>query len=222
MHKKRTRLLWLSAGLVLAALVAASAVIIKHEPHFYRAGHAAPGAERKQLSIKFVNDFAQLLIAKFDKDEWHFKVTEAEINSFFEEDFVKYGEAEKLRELGISEPRVAFDDGRVRFGFRYGTGWFSTVLSYELRVWAVPKETNLLAVEIVGRRAGALPISCQSLLTELSEMATQHNIEVTPYRHEGHTVAVLRLQADQPRPTMRIKYLHISPEELTFAASAAR
>jgi hypothetical protein len=230
MRTKKAYLLSLGSGLLTAALVAGAGLALKHDPHFYHAGDFPPSSERKHLSIKFVADFAQMLADArvADQKPWEVSFTESGINSFFQEDLVSLGEAENLRKLGISEPRVAFEQDRIRFAFRYGSGFWSTVVSYDVRVWAVPNEPNVLAVKFLGRRAGALPISVQSLLAEVTELAARQNIEVSAYRHEGHPVALFRFQADQAHPTAHLSCVRSEPGKLTIrgacgtAAGSAR
>jgi hypothetical protein len=213
MGKKKTGLVCISTAAALAAVLVLGGLILRHEPNFYRTRIVEPGPERKALSTKFINDFAQLCLDLKGNgpDGWHFAFSEAEINSFFQEDFLSQGDVENLRKVGISEPRIAFVDDGIRFAFRYGSGLWSTVLSYDLRIWAVSKEANVVAVELRGRRIGALPMSSQALLTELTEIAAKYNIEVTSYRYEGHPVAVIHLTADQLHPTAQLKCLHVTP-----------
>jgi hypothetical protein len=222
MRKKNACLLCVSTTLLIAGAVLGGGLALKHEPHFYRRGQLDPSPERKQLSMKFVNSFVQLMLNfKNDRDDGHYHFTEDEINSFFQEDFVSYGEAENLRKVGVSEPRVALEEDRIRFAFRYGSGIWSTVLTYDLKVWIVPKEPNVLAVEILGRRAGAIPISPQGLLNEVTELAARHNVEVTAYRHEGHPVALIRFQADRPRAGAHLKGIRARLGELRLLGSTA-
>src|SRR5438093_1148226 len=74
-----------------------------------------------------------------EQNRWDMSFADQEINSFFQEDFVNYREAESLRRVGVSDPRVAIDEGCIRIAFRYGTGFWSTVVSYDLRIWTLPK-----------------------------------------------------------------------------------
>jgi hypothetical protein len=223
MRKKKACLLCLyTTGFVLVVL-AALGVVLKHEPHFYHDSLIGPGEERKRLSTQFVGKFLQTGANVIGRDVWDFDIKQAEINSFLQEDFVTAGkgDAENLRKVGVADPRIVFEDDRIRLAFRYGSGFCSTVVSYEMKVWAVPKEPNVLAVEIISRRAGGLPLSSQSFLDGLKDLATRHNIEITTYRHEGHPVALIRLQADQPRPTAHFKCLRVEPEHLRVTGSAA-
>ena len=219
--KKKMCVLGACTGLLIVLLIGGLLVLVKHEPTFYRNAHVAAGPDRKHLSGQFVSHFTQLLIdVGVDKGNWHYAFTEDQVNSFFQEDFVHYGEAENLRRLRISDPRIVLEDGKVRLAFRYGAGVWSTVLSYDLKVWIVPREPNMLAVEILGRRAGGLPISPQAMIHELSELGGRHNVEITAYRHEGHPVALIRFQADRSRPTALLQSLKITPGSLTIAGTS--
>jgi hypothetical protein len=224
MRKYKAYLFCLYTGLLLAGALVGLGALLRHEPHFYLNREIDAGEDRKRSSSKFVNDFLQLLVnvKENGRDGWHFKFTENDVNSFFQEDFINFGEADNLRKLGVSDPRVAFDQDCIRFAFRYGSGFWSTIVSYDLRVWAVPKEPNVLAVEIRRRRAGALPISSQALVNELAEIAARHNIEVTSYRYEGNPVALIRFQADQPRPTAQLKCLRVGLGELRIGGGKER
>ena len=208
--------------LLLAGALLAVGVALRHEPAFYRTTAIEPGAERKALSNKFVVDFAQVVLnVKGGEPHWQFAFSDAEINSFFQEDFVTSGEVEKLRNLGIREPRVAFEDDCIRLAFRYGSGLWSTIVSYDLRVWAVPKEPNVLAVEIRGRRLGALPVSAQALLDELAQLAGSQGIEVTRYRYKGNPVALIRFQPDLNHPTAQLKCLRVVAGALSIGGSCS-
>jgi hypothetical protein len=245
MRTKKNYLLAACAALLVAVLVLG--VLLRHEPHFYRACALEPGLDRQQRSSKFANDFIQMVLNVQNQDAWHITMNEVDLNSFLQEDVANW-EAEQLRKLGISEPRVAFlDEGQVRIGFRYGSGFWSTVVSYDLRIWSVPKEPNVVAVEVRGRRIGAVPLSAQTVLAELIDLAARHNnniqlrtaeraeggkqtvvadalphnIEVTPYRYEANPVALIRFQfqADQGRPSAQLKCLHVRPGELRLGGS---
>lgn len=215
MRKKNFVLVCATAGLLLAVLAAAAALVLKHEPAFYEQAAVPSSAERAALSKAFLTGAMQLWEdAKFGKGKWGHSFSQAQLNSFFEEDFIRIGEAENLRKLGISEPRVVLEKDRIRLAFRYGAGALSTVVSYDLRVWRVAKEANLIAVEVRSRRAGALAMSSHALLSDLTQLAGRNGMEVTLYRHEGHPVALIRIQADQARATTLLESLQVEPGHL--------
>ncbi len=220
MGKKKKVCLWGGVlVLLLGGVGSVLAVLLKHEPGFYERAAVPETEQRRSMSDAFFAKFSQMMInVGVDREgDWHFQFSEAELNSFFEEGFVRLGEAENFRKMGVSHPRVVMEDDQLRLAFRYGSGWFSTVVSLELRIWA-PKEPNLLAVELRSRRAGGLPISSMALLKEVSELAKRHNIEVNAYRYQGNPVALVRFQSgERVRPSMMLSSLKIEPGSLVIS-----
>jgi hypothetical protein len=176
-----------------------------------------PGKERLDQSKACVGRLASLInYIQNGAQEWLVEISEEQLNSFFEEDFLKWGESEMLKKSGISGPRMVFEPDKIRLAFRYGSKPFSTVISFDVKVWLPPREVNVVAVEFLGRHAGSLPISAQSLLDLLSEQASNRNIEVSWYRHNSNPVAVVRFQADQVRPTFQLRRIDLSQGKLTI------
>jgi hypothetical protein len=225
------RKFWSLLGLCilgLAIALTAFGMVVKHEPNFYRQCESPPGDARKELAYAFFSNFAQMLADRAGQETeiWGCDATQPQLNCFFDEIFVQQGQSEALRDLGISSPRITLEDppldadgkpmpgGYARLAFRYGSGWFSTVISYQLKIWLVPKEANVVAVEILSARAGALPISKQSIVNQLSEYGRKQNFKVTLYRHEGNPVALIDLDGDQPHPTSLTTSLQISAQSL--------
>lgn len=215
---------WTRFRLVLAAILlvalglTTAALLARHEPDFYRRAAIPPGPKRSEVSNEFfVRDFVQF-IASFDggRGPWNFTFTQNQINSFLEEDFVRFGDAEYFRKQGIVDPRIEFSNDQVRLAFRYGTGWWSTILSYDLRIWLAKSEVNVLAVEILRRRAGALPIPMQQTFEEIKDIARKRNIDVEWYRHEGNPVAIVKFQTDRPRPSAQLRHIEIADGTLSL------
>lgn len=200
--------------LLAAGAGAALVLLLRHEPNFYRRAAVPPGPERKALSGGF---FGQALsFGKHIKEdaEWHDWFSEEQINSFLEDDFVRSeGSPFKLPEH-ITDPRVALEPERIRLGFRYHVGQLSTVVSIDMRVWLTKAEANVVALELRGMRAGALPVSAQSILERLTEAAQNNNVKVSWYRHNGNPVAILRFQNDQPHPTVQLENLDLHPGKI--------
>lgn len=206
MTKRKKRWAYLGGGVLVALLLLGGlALVLKHQPGFYRRSAVAVGKERKDLSTAFLGRFTHLINCIVDggKDEWEVTFSEAQFNSYFEEDFVRLGDAAALKKHGIHQPRLVFEHDRIRLAFRVGSGLWSTVVSYDLRVWLAPKEINVLAVEICGRQAGALPLSTNSLHQEMGEIAQRHNVKMDWYRHHGNPVAVIRFQTERRHTQLR-------------------
>src|SRR5262245_3712560 len=186
MRKKPVVMLLLTLlmlGIVAGGLLAA----LKHEPSSYRRSAKAPGPERQKDADEFMKQFAKLVNRVLDgRGKWSFAFSEDQINSYFEEDFVRLGDADALAKVGIHAPRVQLDQDSMRLAFRYGSGFWSTVLTYRVKVWLAPKEVNTLAVEIVQRKAGGVPIAAQSFLNDFKELARNKNIDMSWYRNEDN------------------------------------
>jgi hypothetical protein len=213
--RRKAMILTLGALLLaLAAVLAGLAVLMRHEPTFYRERAMSAGARRKAQSRAFLQEFGQLLtdVSPNGRPNWQAFFTEEQVNSFLQEDFLKPGTADKLLPDDISDPRIAFGEDTIRLGFRYVCGPWSTIISITMHVWlpTPPQEVNVVALELESLHAGALPISAQSLLEQISEIARRRNIDVTWYRHNGNPVALLRFQSDRPQPTVQLRTLHIS------------
>lgn len=194
------------------------AFLVRREPAFYRQIALPPGQERQQHSEEFTAACTALVTGVVNDRAWSAKFKEEQINSYFDEDFVRQGIQDRLLPESISEPRVALTEpDRIRVAFRYGTEpWWNTVITIDLRVWLVKSEANVVAMELLGLHAGSLPISAQSLLERVAEVARRQDIEVSWYRDRttSNPVALLRFQAGQARPTVRLEQLQIRNGEL--------
>ena len=96
---------------------------------------------------------------------------------------------------GFHSPRVAIDGDRLKLGFRYGEGFWSTVVSVELRVWLVADEVNLMAVEVCDLRAGRLRRrgAVDPRRDRRNGPRLEHRRDVVPaQRQPGRAVPVLR------------------------------
>jgi hypothetical protein len=209
----RRRSVLIAVGLFLLAVLvvlAALAALARHEPSFYVRSAVPPGQVRQQQSKAFVQALVKLLNDISNKEpSWRASFTEAQINSYFEEEFLSSKVAASLLPEGVSAPRVVIEQDKIRLAFRYGTPPWSTIISIDFRVWLAPKERNVVVLQLQSLHAGSLPISAQSLLEELSDVLRKRNIDVSWYRHEGHPTAVLRFQSDQPRATVQLRQLEL-------------
>jgi hypothetical protein len=214
----RRKLLVLSGAAIvlLSGSLATLGAVVLHEPNFYRQARVPSTEGRRKLALECVTKFTQMTEdRRAKKEKWGCSVSETEMNSFFQEVFAQQGEAENLRKLGISSPTVVLEDNQFRIAFRYDTGWFSTIVSYRVKVWLVPKEPNVIAVEFLNARAGGLPITSQTLMQQLCDAARKMDCKVTLYRHEGNAVAVVQIPTDK-EPWALLTSLHVSTEKLTI------
>ena len=134
---RKHKLWWCGiAVFFLAGGFTALGAVVEHEPSFYLQSQIPPSGT--YVAIQYVpRNFGQML-ANRKQETWGCDISEAELNSFFEEAFDQIGETEGLA-TGISAPSVILEKDSVRLAFRYGRGMFSTVISYDLKIWLVPE-----------------------------------------------------------------------------------
>jgi hypothetical protein len=210
-------ILLLIGGLVLGGL----ALLARHEPEFYVKSGVPPGPVREDQSKAFKRKMSDLFNWITNREpEWRTVITQQQINSFFEEDFLKSRVADFLLPDGVTAPRVVLEQDKARLAFRYGTPPWSTIISIDFRVWLAPKQPNVVVLELQSLHAGALPISAQSLLEQLSDALRKRSIDVTWYRHNGNPTAVLRFQPEGSRPTWQLRRLALHPGKLTIVGAA--
>jgi hypothetical protein len=190
---------------------AALILLLHYEPHHHRACATPPGPDRVRSSQEFYKAFFDMLGGMDGKGPWEGRFTDKQVNSYLNEAFIHSGLSEKLLPEGISEPRVLFESERMRLSFRYRSRFVNTVISVRLRVWLPRSEPNMAALGLEGFQAGLVPFTAQWLLERISQAARDNNIGVTWYRHDGYPVALLRFQADQPRPTLQMQAIRLEP-----------
>lgn len=186
--------------------------LVRYEPNLYLRAAVPPGEQRHQLSEKCQRELMQLYnsVANTQEDqEWEHRFTDSEINSYLAEHFVQSHLNEHLLPEGISEPRLVIEPDKLRIAFRYGKGLWSTVVCIDMRIWLVKGEPNVVALKLIGFRAGALPISAQSVLESITKTCQDNGIGVDWYRDDGAPVAVLRFQAEQPHPTLELETIKL-------------
>lgn len=220
----RRRSKWLALLLLVAGVTAAAGAVVfaaRREPEFYTRAGAPADWETRERAARLLTRLQDLKNDVRSKEEWGDSFTAAELNAFFADNFcTRDGIGSALPEK-LSAPRVAVDGDRVKVGFRYGDGFWSSVVWVEFRVWLVKDEVNLAALEVCDLRAGRLPLGTQSILDAVSEAARGWNIEVTWYRHNGNPVGLFRFFADQQgNPPTQVLTLEAADGRVTVAGKS--
>jgi hypothetical protein len=224
---RKSLLLGVAIALLLGGTVTgALALLVRNEPSAYSRVAVPPGEDREARSKDFYANFWKLMNDIQIEDvageiEWGAEFTEEQINSYFEEGFVHSGINDKLLPEWISKPRVAIEPDLLRIMFRYGSGAWRTIISIDLQVWLAAKEPNVVALELKRFRAGALPISAQSLLERISDALRRKDIEVSWYRLNGNPVAILHFQSDPQSSPVRLKSLKLEQGKITLNGSSS-
>jgi hypothetical protein len=225
MKKRKVILLSVLSAIILAGIGTGFILLLYHEPGFYRRCEIPPGEDRLNWAKEFNKPASQLynFFANPQDPDYrncHVTFTEEQVNSFLQQDFFNKLNAKSLQRHGISDVRIAFEQEQIRLGFRYGTKPWQTVMSFDMHLRLVPKEINVMAVEMVGRHAGALPVSAQSLLTLIAEAFHDPQIDISWYRHNGNPVALVRFQSDRGRPSFQLREVAVKDGKLTIVAKS--
>jgi hypothetical protein len=217
--RRRSKLL--AVLLLVAGLAAAAAAVVstaRLEPVFYARAGAPADWETRERAARLLTRLQDLKNEVRSKAEWGDTFTAAELNAFFAENLCSRDGLGAALPEKLHAPRVAIDGDRVKIGFRYGHGFWSSVVWVEFRVWLVKDEVNLAAVEVCDLRAGRLPLGTQSILDAVSEAAREWNIDVTWYRNDGNPVGLFRFFADQPTtPPTQVLTLEAADGKVTVA-----
>ncbi|MGL4419576.1 MAG: hypothetical protein ACRCZF_02830 [Gemmataceae bacterium] len=212
---------WIWTVLILLGGIALLGGILygltSYEPEFYSAG-ATPGEyETTELSAKLITRVQDLKNDIRSKPDWGGSLSETDLNCFFRANLGETGSLTDMLPTGFHSPRIRIVGDTIQLGLRYGSGTFTSIIWVEVRAWLVKDEMNLIALELRGLKAGALPLGCQSLLDQITDLAQESNIEVTWYRHEGNPVGMFRFYADQLRPTTQIHTFRIRDGQIAMA-----
>jgi hypothetical protein len=195
-------ILFLVGSGILAGLIG----LVVYEPAYYRERETEPGEVRSRNSKVFSQTLSRLygeIMA--DRPSWQATFTEAQINSYLADKFVTSHLDKILLPEGVSDPRIAIDREVIHLGFRYGTPPWSTIMSVDLRVWMAPGESNVVLLQVLGIRAGALPISSKMLIEKAAEAVRNQyrDLEITWHRHEGRMTALLRFNSSRQRTQLQ-------------------
>ena len=223
---RRSFLVTLSCALLGLSLLGIMLLgLLRFQYRWYKQAALTPSRSREQDALQFSTTLVQAEdLIKYERD-WEVRFNDRQINSFLEEGGFRQSSVEMHFTLpeGISEPRVAFDQERMKVAFRYGTGLLSTVISIDLRVWLAAQDQNAVVLELEGFHAGALPIAARSLLEQVSEVGRSYGIGVYWYRDQksGHPVAVLRFQEDQQHAKWILDGLQLTAGEIYISGRSA-
>jgi hypothetical protein len=144
------------------------------------------GDELERHTLALVSD------VKRPDERWEAIFTEEQVNGWLAADLVeKYSDS---LPAGVTDPRVAIDQGGARFACRYEGDQISTVFNVESDVY-LTDEPNVLAVRIHRARAGALPLPLKRILDEATSAAQQRGIPIRWVEQRGDPVALMTVPA---------------------------
>jgi hypothetical protein len=221
MLRRRPRLVaFVLLVLIVSGALGVLVAMLKREPAFYAQAATRSDYDTREKASRCLTRMQDLKNDIRTKRDWGETFTAEELNSFFAEMMCANGTFAGMLPRHFHSPRVAVEGDRLRLGFRYGSGFWSTVVSVEFRVWLVAEQVNLMAVEVCDLRLGGLGVGAQSILDAIGETARSSNIDVTWYRHNGNPVGLFRFFPDQPRPASQVLTLEVRDGTIVIAGKS--
>ncbi len=193
---------------------------LKQEPEFFRRDDITlPQPNDPELASIAQTKFLELQNALDQPNaaagEWLIGLNMAEINAFLREDPHNWNVV--LPAIApLNQPCVDMVGNTMTVGMRYGTGFWSTVLWMEWRCWLIADEPNLVALELVSLRAGAVPLTKSWMMDRLSKAAVAMGAELSWYRGEEHPVGVLRLRPNRSQPDLLLRVFTLTDGQINI------
>jgi len=215
-RKKWKRTLATVAGMLL--LVAAVVIgFVRREPSWYREGHRPDSYQRHLASEECEKRFFALMNSVANREATFTEEFPCEeLNCYLQDGFQRSAGGDSNLPDKFHDPRIDCLDGKLRLAVRYGCGFWTSVISLELRPWLVADEVNTIAVELTRMNAGAIPLSPGLLLESIAEAASRSNASVTWHRIRGNPVALIRLQKDQARPSLQLQQMEVKEGKIVL------
>ena len=191
---------------VAVALVAALTLLCaylasRHSPKFYRQALAVSRETLVQDGQQFERAALHLHNQLQHEGRWQTSLTQDEINGWLATDLP--GKFPQLLPPGISQPRVAIEDGVFRIAAHYERDGVDTVLSFSGEAY-LTAQPNELAVRLTAAQAGMLPLPLENFLREITELATSSDLLLRWTQVRGAPVALLRIPMRVEDPERRL------------------
>ncbi|MBX7103892.1 MAG: hypothetical protein K1X57_07415 [Gemmataceae bacterium] len=216
MRRRRQLFLFLVCVSALAGTVGSGLWFgVRHEPAFYQRAGLPKGPDRQRLAQEFLRRSSDVYNLVANGQPWTLTIAQEQLNAYLQDENTSSSGLFTYPE-NVTDPRVEFESDRIRIGFRYGSGTASAIVSVDLRTWLLAKESNAIALELCGLSVGGVPLGSHALMEYVTEAAREWNADVTWYRHNSHPVAIIRLQANQSRPTLQLRQFEMTAGQATL------
>jgi hypothetical protein len=206
----------LAVGVFASAVGAGLWFAVRHEPAFYRRACLDTAPDRPRLAQEFLRGSSDVYNQMANGRPWALTFSQDQLNAYLIDENSTSSGLFTFPDH-VSDPRVEFEQDRIRIGFRYSVGCTSAVMSVDLRTWLLAKEPNTVALELCGLSVGGIPLGTHALMEYVTEAAREWNADVTWYRNGRRPVAIIRLQANQSRPTLQLRRFEIAAGRIVIA-----
>lgn len=206
-----------SSALLIVLVLLGLYLAAQHEPEFFREAMEIDSAVLEKASDRMLKQAAALQSAARKEGRWEALFTAEQINGWLAVDRAK--NHPNILPPAWTDPRVSIDLKQVIVVCRK-QGSLSRVLSLTIEP-SVP-EPNVLALRIVGARAGFLPLPLGQVRERISQVARDLQLQLH-WRWAGRDpVAMLSLPEPEDDLAVRIDTLRLGDGEIYVAGSTKR
>ncbi|QDS98111.1 hypothetical protein [Adhaeretor mobilis] len=187
------RFRWLASGLLVLTLVAFAWTwqALQEVDPFYTQAVSIQPPKLRVASEELRQRVASLVDDTQRPAPWSTAFSQGQINGWLAISLVAQY-AEQIPTT-LSDPRIAFENGRILLGLRYREGKINTVVT----VVAVPEilDADMLSIRLESAHAGSLPISTKKISQQVATAAEKMRIPLAWTEREGAPVALFPLAA---------------------------
>ena len=207
------RRLWIATA--AAAVVAVLAVVVRHEPAFYRQDLDTADPRVEQQARRLVSKVSAVQAAWSQPGAWEAVLDEEEINAWLATDLPR--NHPQLLPSGIDAPRVDLEPQRIAVAVRVGRWPLSAVASCRAEV--VLRDVNRLGVAVEQVALGGVPVPSGPLLHDLARRLTAAGLAADLRRLDGRTLLVIVIPPGSPDggPTRSLERFSIDTGSVVFA-----
>lgn len=198
---------------VLSLLAAGVIYLLGRGPAYYRQIETLSDEDRTAESRQFVQQSSAVFNQIENEPAWSGTFRESHVNAWLAGDFErKHGD---LLPRGVFDPRVSFENGCVALAFQLQRGPVTTIISARGRMWL--PESNFVAFELEGVRAGVIPMPAGYVIQTVSSAAKSAGLNLEWKQHDGKPVALLRLSRSDQSTAIRVDQVEIKDGTLRVA-----
>jgi hypothetical protein len=197
----------------LSLLVAVAIYMLGRGPAFFRQIDTLSDEDRTAESRQFVQQSSAVFNQIENEPAWSGTFRESHVNAWLAGDFArKHGD---LLPRGVSDPRVSFANGCVALAFQLQRGPVTTIISARGRMWL--PESNFVAFELEGVRAGVIPMPAGYVIQTISLAAKSAGLDLEWKQHDGNPVALFRMGRSDESTVVRVDQVEIKDGTLRVA-----
>ena len=182
------------AVVVIATIVLAACHFLSQVPDFYEQALAQQEIEQDRAGDEFEKQVLDLHNDVRKDHVWRAVFTDEQVNGWLATDLIE--KFPRILPYGVSDPRVVINKDKIRLACRYIGHSLNSVVSVDLEVY-VTDEPNVVAIQILRVRSGALPLPVSQVLSAISTAARRARVKLS-WAQDGTPVALVTVPTERP------------------------